>query len=370
MIVYITMTIFAVFFSALANIKTYKKSKKKYTINLKLVFWHISEIILIVVAAIRYDVGQDYMYTYVPYFNGVLIGRPNENIEMGFYVLNKVVQLFTKDYAGIFIVCSVFFFHYIYKAIREQSVMPTLSVFLLVGTTYYFIFLNTMRQMMVVAVFLYAIKYIKQRNLKKFLLYMILASTIHVSAVICIPLYFLYGITLRPIKACILLGVAIVAKPIVSRIVLAIVSLTKYNYYIDSRFDTNESGYIVLAMNVCVLIFSLIYYSRKNSQVGTLNTNHSNDKKIKDYSYYCLLQLLSTIMAWYNNAVPLLNRVRWATGISIIILIPLTIMQEKNPKTRNLYIFLIVILYSIYSLYTIGVNNANNVLPYLTIFQR
>ena len=109
MIVYITMTIFAVFFSALANIKTYKKSKKKYTINLKLVFWYISEIILIVVAAIRYDVGQDYMYTYVPYFNGVLKGRPNEDIEIGFYILNKVIQLFTTDYAGIFIVCSVFF---------------------------------------------------------------------------------------------------------------------------------------------------------------------------------------------------------------------------------------------------------------------
>lgn len=368
MIVYITMTMSAVLFSALANIKTYNKTKtKKYTINLKLLFWYISEFILILVAAIRYDVGLDYKYTYVSFFNGVLKGNPNENIEIGFLLLNKIVQIFTKDFAGIFIVCSVIFFHYIYKAIREQSVMPTLSVFLLIGTTYYFIFLNTMRQMMVVAVFLYAIKFIKQRNLKKFLLYMIISSSIHISALICIPLYFLYGIKLRPIKACIILGIAIVAKPIVSRIVILIVSLTKYNYYIDSRFDTNESGYIVLAMNVCVLIFSLLYYS-KNTK--TLNGNNLNDKNIKNYSYYCLLQLLSTIMAWYNNAVPLLNRVRWATGISIIILIPLTIIQEKNPKTRILYIFIIVMLYSVYSLYTIGINNANNVLPYLTIFQR
>ena len=154
--VYIAMTICSVFFSALANINTYEK--KRYTINIKLLFWYLSEIVLIIVAAIRYDVGQDYMYTYVPYFNGLLVGYVNEDIEKGFWLLNKIVQLFTKDYAGIFIVCSVIFFHYIYKAIREQSKMPTLSVFLLIGTTYYFVFLNTMRQMMVVAIFLYSIK--------------------------------------------------------------------------------------------------------------------------------------------------------------------------------------------------------------------
>lgn len=60
------------------------------------------------------------MYTYVPYFNGLLVGYVNEDIEKGFWLLNKIVQLFTKDYVGIFIVCSVIFFHYIYKAIRDN----------------------------------------------------------------------------------------------------------------------------------------------------------------------------------------------------------------------------------------------------------
>lgn len=372
MAVYITMTIFAVIFSAIANIKTYQKeNKKKYTINLKVVAWYISEIILIVVAAIRYDVGQDYMYTYVPYFNGLLRGYANESIEIGFFVLNKIVQVFTQDYAGIFIVCSVIFFHYIYKAIREQSPMPTLSVFLLIGTTYYFIFLNAMRQMIVVAIFLYAIKFIKERNFKKFLIYMLISSTIHTSALILIPLYFLYGIKLRPLKAIIIALVAIIAKPIVSQIIITLLQYTKYNYYIDSRFDTNEMGYIVLAMNICVLIFALIYYRKKtNSEPDYDNEEKDDDKQLKDYSFYCILQLVSTIIAWYNNVIPLLNRVRWGTGISIIILIPLVIMQEKNIKTRRMYIFAITLLYTIYAIYTIGVTNANSVLPYMTIFQR
>lgn len=75
---------------------------------------------------------------------------------------------------------------------------------------------------MVVAIFLYSIKYIKERNFKKFIMYMILASTIHVSALICIPLYFIYGLKIRPIKALILLAISIVVKPIVSSFVFNI----------------------------------------------------------------------------------------------------------------------------------------------------
>ena len=94
------------------------------------------------------------------------------------------------------------------------------------------------------------------------------------------------------------------------------------------------------------------------------------DNVSKEYSFYSILQLISTIIAIYDGSLPLLNRIRWGTGISIIILIPMIIKQEHNKNTRIIYVFMIVLLYSIYFLYTIGVKNANSVLPYLTIFQR
>lgn len=365
MAVYIGMTILAVMFSAFSNIKKYKNKKsKKIVINFKVMCWYISEIILIIVAAIRYDVGKDYMYTYVPYFNGILTGNINENIEIGFYLLNKLIQIFTRDYAWIFIVCSVIFFHYIYKAIREQSPIPTLSVFLLVGTTYYFIFLNTMRQMIAISIFLYAIKFIKERNFKKYLIYMLIAMSIHTSSVILIPIYFIYGVRLNTEKTILILFLSIILKPVFTNILLKILEFTKYNMYVDSRFDTNSTGYIVIAINVCVLLFSVIYYRRKKE------FSKEEDNVSKEYSFYSILQLISTIIAIYDGSLPLLNRIRWGTGISIIILIPMIIKQEHNKNTRIIYVFMIVLLYSIYFLYTIGVKNANSVLPYLTIFQR
>lgn len=354
------MTVFAVLLSLLANTKKTDQQNKKSLF--KNIMWYGSETILIVVAGIRYNVGQDYLYTYVPYFNNLLYGFVNENIEKGFYFLNKLIQLFTTDYAWLFIVCSVIFFHYIFKAIKEQSPMPTMSIFLLVGTTYYFIFLNAMRQMMAIAIFLYAIKFIKERNFKKYLLYIVLASLIHKSVLLLLPIYFLYGVKLKPAKVIALIGIVFVAKPVIVKIIMKIISLTNYNYYIGSKFDTGESGYIVLAINVAVLLFSMLYMHKFNK--------NGNIEEQNDYNFYCMLQTISTIVAIYDGAVPLLNRMRWATGLSIIILIPFIIKREKNYKMRILYSFLIITLYSAYSMYTIGVKNSNNVLPYRTIFER
>lgn len=360
MIVYILMTIFAVLLSLFANVKKTDQQNKK--LSFRNIMWYGAEIILIVVAGVRYNVGQDYLYTYVPYFNNLLYGVVNENIEVGFYLLNKLVQVFTRDYAWLFIVCSVIFFHYIFKTVREQSPMPTMSIFLLVGTTYYFIFLNAMRQMMAIAIFLYAIKFIKERNFKKYLLYIILASLVHKSVLLLLPVYFLYGITLNPIKVIALIGSLFVAKPIIVRFIMKIISFTNYNYYIGSKFDTSESGYVVLAINAVVLLFSMLYMHKFNKD--------GNIEEQNDYNFYCILQTVSTIVAIYDGAVPLLNRIRWATGLSIIIFIPFVIKREKNYKMRVLYSFLIITLYSAYSLYTIGVKNSNNVLPYMTIFER
>lgn len=121
-----------------------------------------------------------------------------------------------------------------------------------------------------------------------------------------------------------------------------------------------------MAINICIVIFSLIYYDKNIDK----EEKHDSENEMKEYSFYCLLQLISTIIAWYNDVLPLLNRIRWSTGLSVIILIPMIIKKEKNIKLRIIYVTAIIILYSIYCYYTIGIKNANNVLPYLTIFSR
>lgn len=351
------MTIFAVFFSYIANIKKYKENKIPI---LNKIFWYLSEIVLIVVSGIRYGVGQDYFYTYVPYFNNLLRGYRNMDVEVGFYWLNKIIQIFTHDYAWIFIVCSVIFFHFVYKAIREQSKYPTLSIFLLVGTTYIFTFYNVMRQMVSISIFLYSIKFIQNRNMKSFLVCMLFSCLIHYSSILLIPLYFCYNININQKKALIISLLSIALKPIVSKIMLYIIIFTKYSYYIGSKYDNGETGYVVMLINISVLIFSLIFIN---------NSRKLNINEQKKYNFYVLLQIISTIIAIYDGVIPLIRRLRWATGFSVILLIPFAISMISNSKKRLSIFVIVIFLYCIYFGYTVGINNSNNVLPYKTIFE-
>ena len=64
------------------------------------------------------------------------------------------------------------------------------------------------------------------------------------------------------------------------------------------------------------------------------------------------------------------GRIRWMFGFSSIILIPMTLDNISDKKTRFLAGTAIVVLYAVYFYYTIGINNSANVLPYQTIFSR
>ena len=366
MIVYISMIILAVSFSAMANIKENKtKLIKNGKLNLNILCWYISEIVLIIVSGFRYDVGMDYMATYVPFFNGILIDSTfNSNIEFGFFLLNKLVQIFTKDYVGIFVISSVIFFHYMYKGIRENSEDPTLSVYLLITSTYFFYFLNAMRQMLAISMFFYAIKFIKERKFKKYLFYILLAATFHTSILIVLPLYFLYGLKNNVKIMFFITIIAIMLKKIIVKAVLELLTLIKYGGYVGSVFDNNKVGVVMILINLVILILYIIYFYKD------IKIKHINFKENEDINFYLILHLLSLIFLMYDGYIPLIRRVFMITNITLILFIPSILKKEKNIKYRKGITSFIVICYFTYFIITIGINNSNSVLPYQSIINR
>lgn len=357
--IYIFSTFLSVLFSILSintnniYIKTYKGK-----IRLGQIFAIISSFPLIFISAIRYGVGQDYFYTYVPYFKKLLIDSNNENIEFGFYYLTKFIQLFTDNYIWLFVVCSIIYFTFIFKAIYENSENPPLSIFLLIGTSYYFVFLNTMRQMLAISIFLYAIKYIKKRNFIKYIIYIMIATSLHTAALTFLPVYFLYGIKVKPAKGILIIIGSVLVIYKLYPLIITLLQYTKFGNYIGSSFDTGRNGYVMLLIQISILIFAWIYMNK-------------NDKEEdKEYNFYLVLQMIAVIVASLEGVVPLLTRITWNFGIISIILIPLSISKEKNAKLRVILIFIVTVLFSTYILYTVGIKNSNNVLPYRTIFTR
>lgn len=327
-------------------------NNKRYSINIDLV-QIIPMIPLSLIAGIRYDVGRDYMYTYVPVFNKVLSGEMSEAWgDIGYTYLNLLVTFFTDDYAGIFILTSCLFIFFTFKAIYEESDNIPLSIFLLVCMGYYFCFMNGVRQMLATSILIFSIRYIRKRKKVSFIICVLLASLIHLSALIFIPIYYIYDLKLSKMKIMIAVLAAFILSNLLGKIVTVIIGFTKYNWYLDSTYKAERSGVIMILINVAILIFAMF-----------LNNNKKNDIYIK-------LQCLSVISTSLIGKIPVANRLQWIFGLSGIILVPNIIKCQKDKKTRMFILISIVCLYTVYFIYTIGVKNSNSVLPYQTIFSR
>lgn len=308
---------------------------------------------MILTAALRYDIGQDYMYTYVPYFYRVSGSVTYEKLEWLYHGINVMVHRFSDDYVWVFAICAVIFICFIYLSIIKDSPYPELSVFLLVGTTYYFIFLNGMRQMLGISICLFSLRFIEKRQLIPFLICVFFATGFHSSCVVFALFYPIaaYKINIKWIAG--LTAFVIFIAGFLADKINDIVMSTAYSGYIGSRFDKGEQGFIVLAMNVLLLIFLAVMRKDK-----------------KKYQIYLNLQMIATWLSMLTGKVVLMNRLRWLFGLPIIIAIPLALQKIEKKEYRIAVYALIVILYIIYTQYTIGFMNGNNVLPYKTIFLR
>ena len=211
----------------------YATQKNNTNKSKKVLSKYIIFFILFLVMGLRYGIGQDYFFTYKPVFETILRNGNYNNIEFGFVLLNKIIQFFTNDYIWIFIVTSFIFVCFVLKSIYDQSVNIAMSIFIMICDCFYFYAMNVVRQSIVIAIFIYAIKYIQEKNLKKYLLFLLVASTIHKIALIFIPVYFISQIRIDK-KLFVFLSVVIYTLiPFVFKILNVILFNTKYGNYQD-----------------------------------------------------------------------------------------------------------------------------------------
>lgn len=317
-----------------------------------------SALVFIILTGFRYGVGQDYFYTYVPYFYRVRSGLGFQEMEIGYYALNYLVARFTDNPLPVFLVCSVAFFALTYAAIMRESSHPVFSVFLLFGMSYLFIYMNAMRQMLAVSILLFSLRYIEERDPVKFAACVAIASTFHSSSLVFIAAYYFPRLKITPFICLVLVSGFLLLKVPIASFVNTIIAKTQYAGYIGSIFDTGESGNVVIALNVVVLLFSAI--------VPKLYGGAYSER----YRILLWCQLVATSIAILSGLIPLSQRLRWVFSLPSVILLPLAIDSISNIKLKFLIQLVIVVLYIVYIAITIGMWNGNNVVPYHSILMK
>ena len=313
----------------------------------------VSALPIILNSGLRYYVGTDYI-GYVGLFY-----KLNNNIysfnffsykEPLYVFFNKLIAFFNGSPQWIFIVMAFIFSLCVFSRISEDSPLPILSICFLFITKQYFEYLNISRQMCSCAIIFYSIKYIVNRNFTKFFFFWLIATSLHLSAIICLPLYYLANIKLKPLFIVLLTFIFTILRPIIRNIGVYFIGLTKYAHYIGSKYDSPR--FALLGLIVQILVFLIAFYFIKNT---------------KKNNVYLNMQLYSVWLMIYSGILPLIERFKFYFILPQIILLAITISHIRPKELKILVLILLLFCYSMYTYVGIAVVDNLKVLPYRSV---
>lgn len=313
---------------------------------------------------LRGQVGTDWLIYDTYYFEISNGGRKFS--EPLFNLLNRILYVISDNSVLLFAVVGFMTLALFFRGIYQQSEIVTYSILLFFLSGQYFASLNQIRQMLAISIFFFAFKYIPRRQMLRYYILIFTACLIHTSAIVYLPVYFLYRIYFSTrhlaktaLILCICLPLIIVLSPVLIR-------LTRFSWYLDSRFDQNFDimGFTLSFLIMCLHLFLLKRREEDNKRNGVTDT-----EGMRYAGFLTILSMGCCLVYLLTAAIPQVSRVAECYSVIQIISIPYMIRHEKDIRIRTAAMILCAgilgckLLYNVYrTQWWYGV------LPYHTIF--
>lgn len=364
MVVYLTLTALVLILSAFIQNETNANGQmsgkltmpfsRQEAVNVVAVFGCYA--MLAAVSACRIAVGNDY-WVYRENFKRIYVGRDVAS-EPGFnFIVYWMQKIFGYDnYLPIFGLFSLITVAFFVKALKDQASWFWGSMFILLTSGYYFSSLNSVRYYLVIAIVMYAQKYVTRGEYLKFICWILFAALFHKSVLVVIPAYLIIkwicGLQLRwwmSIPAALLLASLVFGKNIYRRIIFLF-----YPDYEASVFDNNSISIVNVGMGVCCVILSILCYE-------VWKAGH------KEIRFYAALNLAGLAINMFGSFIPEVTRISNYFKISQVFLIPALLYylpggwKKKLLTAGTISAFLIYFVYYLKAGYDINVR----ILPYL-----
>jgi hypothetical protein len=339
------------------------KAKKKLTRNI-CIFFAIG--IPVFIAGVRYSIGVDY-FTYINGYEMIKNGMTVRwmGIEKGYVLLNlSLIHLGLKAQSIMFTTAFIMMC-FVTKALlnKKKSISVGFGALTFMLLFYQSSF-NTVRIMIAVSIFLYNIYNIENRNLKKYLLFTVIAASFHISALITIPLYWLFNsfqINKSLSKRLLVyLGTVIVIiffNDILSW-VLSQINHDAINYY--SQYIGNSDKSIDIAIKkailyIPILIPGIFMYKKCKRQ----------DENFQIYYSLTVIGVLIIVFATFKATY--IDRISQYFMIATVMVVSVYMRVLKKKKNYIVYSMIICYLF-IYWIYIYFIIKNHGTVPYQWIF--
>lgn len=232
----------------------------------------IAAIVVYLPAIIMYGLRDNMGDTkgYVDTFNNLNVQGIMDNISErnpGYSVLQNFVKLYITDNANIFLlIITIISLLFLIKTYSNYSPMFALSTFVFFGSTEVSYVFNGARQFLAISIMFYSLKFIKEKKLLKYIILSVIAISIHQTAIIVVPAYFIARGKFLNMKI-IVVGLATVAATAFSSLFInylndLFISESVYSHYYDQLVNTNGINIFRVLVSAIPAALCIVYKKR------------------------------------------------------------------------------------------------------------
>lgn len=348
MAIYLGVIIIIMIYSLFGNVNKNSNTKKCYLI--------VCFGLLTVVAMLRkYTIGTDLNLFYAPTFEQIkyldFSNLFEVEFEGGYVLINKIISLFCGDVQGLIVLTSCFIIPVYGVFIYKNSEKVEISTMLFVLLRIYFMTLNIIRQEIAVAIILIAYEYIKQHKNLKAIILILLATSMHTSAIICLALIPLYKIKFTRKTFLVLLIIAIITMLVGNQIIMLFTNVFSSfglsnrrgyeNYFEIDRYGGQKVNIIsIYTVAIAGLFFIIGYIVLIFNKRTNLKKNQDNNDFLVYLSYiYFIITVLTLKIA-------IVNRLSYYVLPFTLILIPRVLSNIKKRINKTLlFVILLGIMF-------------------------
>lgn len=307
-------------------------------------------------ASLRGEVGTDWVIYNAYYYEISNGGR--EFSEPLFNLLNRVLYNISSNSALLFATVALITLSLFFIGIFQNSEMIPYSILLFFMTGKYFSSLNQIRQMLAMSIFFFAWKYIRERQPGRYFVCILTAYMIHSSSIIYIPLYFLYGIQFDSKRLLKIVAGYCLALPLIFVCAPILVQLTRFAWYLDSRFAQND--FDLIGFGISFLIALLHWWLLKRQET------RDSDKEL---GFMTMMSIGSCLVYFLTSSLPQVTRIAEAFSVIQILSIPNLVKGEQNIYIRHIALLMVALLFACKLFYNVySTQWWYGVLPYHTFF--
>lgn len=276
------------------------------------------------------------------------------NFEYGYVLLTKIISSIYCDEMFYIMITSAIIVIGFMRYTLAFSKMPWLSIFLLIALGNYTHSFNIIRQYIAIVIVLSSIKYIYEKKLLPFVLIVLIATMIHISALVFLILYPISRIKINSIYLTII-GLAtflvfLFKKELVNFIFAMYQGRTELNVV-----SGEGQGMLVLLsfVTICGLFF-------KDNVL----------KKDDKLAIFYHMMIISIPLQVLSLEFSLFVRVVTYFSIAMIIMIPNVIASFQSIYERIIAIMIVCFFTSVYFyVLVLTGNNTSNIIPYMFIWE-